>query len=144
MRKKYSRKSKNGGVAPPSQSSNLFDERYENAIENTRIEYPDIFNMIQNIRRNGVRIEDIPQLDNAIRTLRRRIYFSPPNSNQELNELLNRIEEIREDIYTRSERARTFRDNLIGYGGKYIRKSRRKSRIKSRRKPRRKPSRKNR
>lgn len=128
MRKKYSRKLKKSGAAPVSQSNNIFDERYANAIEDVRREYPDIFNMIQNIRANGVTAEDIPQLDNAIRTLRRRIYFSPPNSNPALNELLNRIEEIREDIYIRSERERTFRDSLVGYGGKYRRKTRRKVR----------------
>lgn len=128
MRKKYTRKSKKAGAAPSPVNNNLFDERYANAIEDIRIEYPDIFNMIQNIRANGVSAEDIPQLDNAIRTLRRRIYFSPPNSNPALNELLIRIEEIREDIYIRSERDRTFRDTLIGYGGKYKRKTRRKVR----------------
>jgi hypothetical protein len=142
MRKKYSRKTKKGGAAPASINNNLFDERYTNAIENIRAEYPDIFNMIQNIRNNGVRFEDIPQLDNAIRILRRRIYLSPPNSNQELNELLNRIEEIREEIDIRSERDRTFRDTLIGYGGKYQRKTRR-TRRRSRQKSRKNKSRRN-
>ena len=119
-----SRKYKKGGAAPTYQTSNIFDERYTNAIQNIRTEYPEIFNIIQHIRTNGVRSEDIPQLDNAIRTLRRSIYFLPPNSNQGLNELLNRIEEIREDIYTRS-----FRDNLVGYGGKYTRKTMRKTKF---------------
>jgi hypothetical protein len=120
---KRTRKNKKGGVAP--HSNNLFSDRYNNAIENIRTEYPDIFNMIQNLRTNGVRPQDMPQLDNAIRTLRRRIYLSPPNSSMELEELLIRIEEIREEIAIQLER--DFRDTFVGYGGNYRKKIIRKS-----------------
>ena len=111
---KRTRKNKKGGVAPPSNT--LFSDRYNNAIQNIRTEYPDIFSMLQRLRTNGVTPSDMPQLDNAIRTLRRRIFFSPPNSNMELEELLIRIEEIREELAIQQER--TFRETFIGQGGK--------------------------
>lgn len=117
---KSTRKNKKGGVAPPlntlTPSNTLFSDRYNNAIQNIRTEYPDIFSMIQRLRTNGVTPSDMPQLDNAIRTLRRRIFFSPPNSNMELEELLIRIEEIREELAIQQER--TFRETVVSQGGK--------------------------